>query len=1023
MTEIWAGAGLSLPRDRAHFYHIPSGMHFAKALREGLLMRLTPHGPLSLAQTVIYANTKRTARGITMAFAQAGATLMPQIKVIADLAEDPRYTRGLPPLLPPLARKLMIAQLARRLSDKEAVLASEGAVVALSEGLIALLDRLAISSVSPQRLKEIDVGAHSAHWQRSLDILSIFDHFAPDDPLILGAEGRLNQAIAQFVAQIEAAPPSHPILIVGSTGSRPSTRALMRAVAGCADGAVVLPGLDLDLPEPSWRILREEQAGADHPQGRMARLLHEARLHATDVMPWLEKAEEPALVARRSLVSLALRPAPVTDEWIDEIGQTSGLLGPASAGLSLIEAAHPREEAEAVALAMRDALINNKHVALITPDRQLARQVTANLRRYGLVANDSAGLPLSELPAGRLLRLIIAFMGGSGPAAAPDVGVVDLIALLKHPLVLGPELALPLAAGKDQDHARRRAHLTATRRFESHYVRGRDLAPTPQTALASFLAQEQSPEAQLWGAWLSRLLGLFVQGRCEAEGEETPRGVSLLGWVRHLKALLGDVAPRFSPDESRAIEALLDDLETHATLSPTLSHESFAALVLSELSQQEIRQAYAHTPGLYIWGAGEARSQWVERVILAGLCEGVWPSLPGLDPWLNRDMCRQIGVSLPEEHIGLSAHDFQQAIAMPEVVLSYAMRNSEAPVLPSRWLNRLGYLMRGSDQNKVAEGEGKTAYEIMKARGHHWLALARQIDQPEASQPRAPRPAPNPKCREGVRALSVTQIRTLIRDPYAIYARQLLKLRPLNPLMPAHDPRIKGIVLHKLMEEVARADLDPADKGGVSAFMAYAREIVSAHIRQPQDRIALLTMLSEFAPRYLAWHDARVSTGQRILKVECRGGLVLSSPSFTLTGKADRIDLCADGTAVIYDCKSGSLPTAPQIKSFEKQLPLEALVLAQGGFEGIGRLQTRKLGYIAVKADARVDEHSFSAEETAQHFEELQRLMQHYLENGQAFHARARLFKVDDQSDYDHLSRYGEWAMSDAAQIIEVDHE
>src|SRR5260370_10885616 len=65
-----------------------------------------------------------------------------------------------------------------------------------------------------------------------------------------------------------------PVIAAGSTGSMPTTAALIATIARLPHGAVVLPGLDTDLDPPSWdRIARGERDDGDggspaagHPQ-------------------------------------------------------------------------------------------------------------------------------------------------------------------------------------------------------------------------------------------------------------------------------------------------------------------------------------------------------------------------------------------------------------------------------------------------------------------------------------------------------------------------------------------------------------------------------------------------------------------------------------------------------------------------------------------------------------------------------------------------------------------------------------
>jgi ATP-dependent helicase/nuclease subunit B len=62
----------------------------------------------------------------------------------------------------------------------------------------------------------------------------------------------------------------------------------------------------------------------------------------------------------------------------------------------------------------------------------------------------------------------------------------------------------------------------------------------------------------------------------------------------------------------------------------------------------------------------------------------------------------------------------------------------------------------------------------MRARGN-LAGLAAAFDTPPGDTPPEKRPSPRPPVAARPRSLSVTEIKTLIRDPYAIYARHVLR--------------------------------------------------------------------------------------------------------------------------------------------------------------------------------------------------------------------------------------------------------
>jgi RecB family exonuclease len=396
-----------------------------------------------------------------------------------------------------------------------------------------------------------------------------------------------------------------------------------------------------------------------------------------------------------------------------------------------------------------------------------------------------------------------------------------------------------------------------------------------------------------------------------------------------------------------------------------------------------------------IWGTLESRVQGADLVILGGLNDGIWPAQPAADPWLNRAMRKEAGLLLPERRIGLSAHDYQQAVAAPRVILSRAKRGVEAETVPSRWLNRLVNLMDG-----LPERRGPEALSAMRARGDHWLKLVQAFDAPPRTEP-APRPSPRPPVTARPRKLSVTEIKTLIRDPYAIYARHVLKLKPLDPLRPEADPQLRGVVLHEILEIFLRRG-----GGDRSTLMAIADAVLAERVAWPLARTIWHSRIAKAADAFIAFSS---TTGGEPVLLEERGALALNGVDFTLTGKPDRIDRLDDGRLLLIDYKTGEPPSEKQQAHFDKQLLLLAAMAEGGGFKGLDAEEVARLVYVGLKAELKLSDAALEPGTVAKVWEEFGRLMASYATPAQGYTARRAMEKTTDKSDYDHLSRFGEW--------------
>ena len=965
-------------------YALPPGVDFPAAFVAGLEARLAGREPEAWARTTILVNSGRMARRLREILDAGPPRLLPAIHPVSDL-EGLGAWPEVPPARPRLALMLELAQLVEALIARDATLGPRAAAFDLAQSLAALIDEMEGEGVPPEALTRLDVAEFAAHWQRSRAVVdAAYAHFGQAGARLPGPEARRARIVDALIARWQAAPPRAPVIVAGSTGSRGATRRLMEAVARLPEGAVVLPGFDAHMPADHWAALDSAHHGEDHPQYRFLGLIEALGRTPGDIAAWQEAAAPDG--ARNRLVSLALCPAPVTDRWRAE-GAALGDPCAATAGLSLLEAPSPRAEAGAIALRLRAAVEEGRRAALICPDRDLTRQVAAALDRWGIEADDSAGTPLHQTPPGRLLRMVAELM-----AAPPELP--DLLALLKHPLA---------ATGGD-----RGAHLLATRELEL-FLRERGTARPDPEDLAAFA--EARPAQAEWAGWLSELLSGAARQR--APGPLPGRLAAHVALAETVAAGPGGRPPGalWEAAPGQAVRAAMEALaEAAPAYDGPMAPRAHADLLRTHFATRQVQDPSTPHPDVMIWGTLEARAGGVDLAVLAGLNEGTWPALPGPDPWLNRRMRAEAGLTLPERQIGLAAHDFQQAIAAPEALLTRATRDAEAETVPSRWLNRLTNLLRG-----LGEG-GAAALAEMEGRGRHWLDLHRAQETPAASVAPAPRPSPRPPVSARPEALFVTRITTLIRDPYAIYAQYVLGLRRLPPRLPQPDARARGIALHAVMETFVTGHAAwRGDPAAARAALEAATARLAAATPDAGIRALWRARLLGVADRLVAGEMARLDRAEPVF-LEERGALPLPGTGFTLRAKPDRIDRAADGSYAVRDYKSGAPPSLKQVRTLEKQLPLEAAMAEAGAFPGLAAAPVAEMTYISLGASGAdrdiplIDE---GARLPDRALEELTRLIRAYGRRGQGYTAQRAAHSTRFEGDYDHLARLGEWDLTD----------
>ncbi|MCF6272254.1 MAG: double-strand break repair protein AddB [Rhodobacteraceae bacterium] len=965
-------SSLSSPR----VFALPVGGDFSLDFIAGLRGRLAEAPPEAWARVTIYVNTRRFQRLLLAQLGAGPACLLPDIRVISDIGA----TVTMPAAQSRFLRHLALADLVKAYLERQPGPASASAMFGLAENLADLQDELAGAGLGFDALEQISPQGLSGHWQRNLTFLKILDDYdkSLNGQMFSGGEALQRAAIMALVEGWQSAPPEGPVLLAGSTGSRATTALLMKAVAGLPQGAVILPGFDFGAPPQLW-----SQLGEEHPQFGFAALADTLGLDPAEVPLWHDT--RPKNSPRNALLSLALRPAPVTPHWLNEAPALAATLPEATAEMTLLNAPDARREALAIAVCLRKALEEGKKSALVTPDRSLARRVAAQLTRWGIKPDDSAGQPAKLTPPGIFMRVVAEALG------AP-LSPVNLMEILKH----------PLCAATDKDH--RKTHLDLLRNFEVGALRGIQGEPD----LAGFCRWRK--KAAGGADWLDNLAGIFSLMTSTASRP-------LKDWAalhRHCGEALSGPEMLWDKDAGQEVLRVFSTLalgDTHGTLYDAAQYRALFSSILDALEVRE--DPFLAHPDIAIWGTLEARVQSPDLLIAAGLNEGVWPGHSGHDPWLNREMRRQAGLMLPERKTGLSAHDFQQAMGAKEVILSRSLRDGEAPSVPSRWVMRLQNLVGG-----MAGGEA--ALKQMEERGDALLALAATLDRPTTAVAPVPRPSPAPPLSARPRKLSVTRIEALIRDPYAIYASHVLKLYPLDPLTPTPSPMMRGIVVHAVLERFLECSTGSLPQNPEALFDQCVEAVLADKVPWASVRALWRHHLARSRSFFIESERERRTLGQPFA-TEITGARTLKGREFevTISAKADRIDIGIGGTALIYDYKAGNPVSTSKIKAFSVQLPLEGAIAEVQGFEGLRAAHVGGLALIYMGSKPGIV--AFGPQDPVMEdvWQRVGVFLDQYQDREKGYDARLRPELIDFESDYDHLSRRGEWQDGDLA-ITEV---
>jgi ATP-dependent helicase/nuclease subunit B len=1009
---------------------------FADALLTGQLIEGFPGdgGPLALASATIYVPTRRAARALGEALRKAsgGASLiLPRIAPLGAfeptedslLFEEPDISGEAPPAISDLERRMVLARLAQAWSKAlrgailsinaggepvyhatEAPLVVAGPVqaFALAGDLAGLIDDMTIEGIPWERLETLTPGEFDDYWRITLDFLKIAAKLWPEH---LSERGLIDEAkrgamlVAREIKRLQEGKFGGPVIVAGSTGARRATAELIAAVARAPQGAVVLPDLDLALDEDSWRLIGKQHI-ATHPQAGLSRLLETMEATRGDVIE-IGAASGP-LKSRARLISEALRPADSTELWRNrEDALAEEKIGEALADMRVIEAADEAEEALALAIAMREILETpDKTAALISPDLGLTRRVKAELARWGVAVEDSAGRRLSETAAGVLARLIL--------DAAASRTALDLLALLDHPMTR-------LKRG----YAALRA---AIRVLELGALRG-VLPPTglgdPAHLFAEAKSRGREDNQRLkftnedWRAAEILLIDcLAAMAPLAALEAEAPLAAHIDAHAQTLAAFTEDEdgydKTTISADGA-ALIALLDEWRAAAPGDLAMSAADYRALFEAVLATTPAPDAPRSQSRLQILGLLEARLLAFDMTLLAGLDETVWPPGAETDAFLNRPMRAQLDLSPPERRIGQTAHDFVAALGAPQTILSRARKRGGAPTVASRFLQR------------IAAAAGNKAFGEAVKRGETYLALARAIDRPAAVE-RIRRPAPKPPLALRPTKLSVTRIETLRRDPYAIYAERILKLRPLDPIGQSAGAREIGVEWHEVFNQfTTEFDALPLPVSARTRLFEIARERFAPLLEDDNFRLIAWPRIEQGLDYFLNFDRARRSDLAQIL-TEKRSELAIplaNGSKFLLSAMADRIEILKSGDIALVDYKTGAMPGVNEVRvGFAPQLTLEAAMVARGAFDIAPPRAPIEALYLKLGGAKGGEERALKfkdeslADVAEEHYRALVALLEQFADEATPYAPRPYPKFIGAFGTYDHLARVKEWSAS-----------
>lgn len=884
------------------FYTIPTTEDFSLTLVD-FIDQMSIKDNIPLSQIKIYVPTRRAIRTLKDAFlrrSEGKPRILPIIQAIGDSDEDEvsfltSQAVNIPPAIDGIERQIILARFLEKTWPDHYSFTN---VLPIAGELGRLIDQIHTEDISLEALSDlVDLQEFAEHWEITVSFLrTLLQEIWPQylqsvSKIDAGLHRRLKiQSVADFYRDY---PPRHPVIIAGSTGSHPAMRALINVVRQNENGFVFLPALDQVMDDHTWLCVAE-----GHPQYFLKKLLDICKVERKNVRPYACHAPDQN---RLFTISEMMRPAEKTDAWqglVDPLAQDK--ISKGINNITLCGCDNEDHEARTIALSMAEIaadLNQEKTCVLITPDRDLSARVQSHLRQWGIVCDDSAGQSLQQTSIGRFA------LSALECEQAEQIYPVSFLATLKN----------SLAGGGNFENFR-----THLRHFEKDILRG----VRPNGPIHDLKKQTDKNHD-----FIDHIVALF-----KPLTSLSNVSCSVDDWLKAHIQTLENIAKTSEKDgasrlwvgyEGEALAQFFEKIQGCAGAMPKLNQDGYREFMSVMMKGVEVRPPYGTHPRLKILGQIEARMASADRVILAGLNEGIWPPESGFDTWMSRPMRAKFGLPSLEQKTTLAAHDLASALGGAEVFLTFSKRRESQTVLPSRWIQRMDTLLTAAKIDKIRWPDIKGGKYIQWADELHKAKDVRSCM----------RPTPTPSLDRRPTQFSITDIERWMRDPYALYAKKILRLKKLKNIDEDMSVADKGTLIHAVMEKFTKIQPQKLSSDALGDILKIGKDVFVEQSLSPEIH-GLWWPRFEKAARWMIAHEDqwRKETMQIESEKECLSTLKINDIEYILTGKADRFEKRTGDTYALIDYKTGGVPaTKDVVFGIASQLPLEAYSLCPDG--------------------------------------------------------------------------------------------
>jgi ATP-dependent helicase/nuclease subunit B len=802
---------------------------------------------------------------------------------------------------------------------------------------------------------------YALHWQKILDFLKNFgrkwQYFLTENNIVSRNTNSLKN-IEAYAELFKNKQPPHPIIIAGNFASVKAVMELVKTLAKYNNTYFIFKGLENTLATDEFECVDEL-----HSHFHFKCILKELSINRKDIANI--KYEKHKILDDDVLKTLnnAMLPSNLTHRW-----HTMQATKPTN--INYIEFREEYDELNFLTFYLLNYIGKNglKNIAIIT-DIEHSHQIELFLKKWNLPLNNSFG---KRFLFDNLVQYLFLILNVRNSNFAPEY----LLSLLKNDFV--------------REDLRNYVKL-----FELQVINDKN----NKNGLSSYRKNIQSLDdiavKNSLLDFITKIENYFdVFGRKYFDLEEIVR--LHLRIAEEISDHGGNIW--FLDENSKKVLEFFQDLMEQSDCIDNINLQNYISLLAFLLSEQSCSENYSTYPAINIISPQEARLINYDLVIVQNMNDGIFPANIATDPYMSRSMRAKFGLPAKEIGVGEFCYDFVQLLAQKEVLLTRATKVNGEATFKSRFLQRLEIFLQcnGLMLNNCTETM-KAYEEYMDIKYNNCNDIYKK------------RPCPIPQ--EKLNKLSATEVELLVKNPYDIYAKKILRLRRLNIVKKTSVFAKIGNAVHETLEKYCR-NYEKYKHNRNYYVRELVREVLEKHFAD--DKISMefnfdkiLTMLEYF----FELDDSARKNGCRVL-VEDRISCTREKENFSLVAKVDRFEMLQNNVAII-DYKTGELPSKVSVMSGEKlQMPIEALIMVKNNFN-VTSLEHWSIKYgggevLSIDdSDKKMQETNITIIDLINKTESfLLQLLKYFNSGSNGYIATSRNM---DYSDYNELSRIREW--------------